>query len=311
MRSNMINQPDKISDSSVDLDKSVPKEIEQIYYYWDGIEYNPEEWLSDLEGKLAYVAGGGLPLVFGETDNVIWQAMEKALNSTEGKSLNIAGIDFTKLDFEVLGDFYRFIQSKDHSLHCIDERLEDDLKTTNTQVHECCGACAAMHSVIQEFLPERSHVEDLLLESLGLGSVGKQKIYDSMPNHESVTIFVDFSGDDAIADPQKRQDLRKIGGLAFQVSLPADLIQEFININNMSLEAQEQLISVLVKWSAGIARKIIAGHHNNLHQHESHTQLVIDRRGIKEQTAEVKKLTDKVQAVLFELVPHSRVVNIK
>ncbi len=250
--------------------------ITNIRAMWERIKAAPQEWLQDLDGSLAFVAGGGLPLVFGQSESKIYQAMSQALESNGG-DINIAGVVFKEAEIKVLGDFYRFLQQKGYNLHCIDERLEDDLGNEDRQVHEHCGACAASHAAIEKFLGGEMHVEDLLLVDLGETKIGKQQIYESMPHHESLTVFIDFAGDDAIVDEAKRTLLRENHALSFQVSLPEKMIQEFLVQAGDSIK--DSFLNALVKWNVQIARNIIGGDHNHLKQHASQTIFVVDKRG--------------------------------
>lgn len=251
--------------------------ISQIRVMWEAIKDNPDEWLQDLNGNINFVAGGGLPLVFGDMNSEIYQALDRALEEN-GESVDIAGVNFKRSELEALGAFYRFLSSRGYSLHCIDERLEDDLDNVEVQVHEHCGACAATHAVVEEHLTSGRHVEDILLTDLGQEAAGKQQVYDSMPHHVSLTVFIDFNGDDAVADPSKRAELQEQDALAFQVSLQVDRIREFLSQGNAKLK--NVLLDSLVKWNVQIARNIIGGGHNDLRDHANETIFVLDKRGV-------------------------------
>ena len=254
---------------------SLPIEVSAIYKAWKEVVSKPKEWLTDVDGQLVFVAGGGLPLTFGSVDSKIWQALEAAAAEKSGM-VTIAGIDFSIKELALMGEFYRSMRGNGYALHCIDERLEDDLGTTDRQVHEHCGACAAAHAVIGDQLAGK-HVEDLLLTELGEEIVGKQAIYSSMPHHDSLSVFIDFHGDEAITYEARRTQLREHNALAFQVSLPVNAIKEFL-ANRTSDQAM--LIETLVKWNVQIARNIIGGDHNKLQKHSDKTLFIFDERDV-------------------------------
>ena len=95
----------------------VKEEVTQIYSLWEQIAQNPDEWLQDMQGELAYVAGGGLPLVFGDSlseevePSEIWEAI-KAAAAEKQDTVEIAGIFFTLKELSLMGDFYRFIKKQ-------------------------------------------------------------------------------------------------------------------------------------------------------------------------------------------------------
>lgn len=102
---------------------------ETVYKSWSEIAENAGEYLQDLSGEIAFVAGGALPTRFGIEDSEIWQAISAKIEESDGELVTIAGIDFTRQDLESMGKFYRFLGEKGHKLHCIDERLEDDIES--------------------------------------------------------------------------------------------------------------------------------------------------------------------------------------
>ena len=269
---------------------------------WELIAAAPEAWLQDMTGKLAYVAGGGLVLTFGDKSSMLWQAMEAAASQNDG-TVFIAGVSFRIDNLSLMGDFYRFLKTLGIKLHCIDERLEDDLTHINSEVHEHCGACAAAHSFIKEHLEVlltqrieekklkgeatttleellEADLEDILIRELGENAVGKQKIYKSMPNHTSLSIFVDLHGDEAIVDEAKRATLRENNELAFQVSLPVALIDTFVEKMHLQADEKTTLLETLVKWSVQIARNII-GAQNNLRDQAQQTVIILDTRNVE------------------------------
>ena len=82
---------------------------QKIHSLWQEITQNPDQWLSELPGLLVFVAGGGLPLVFGNKDSQIWKAFEEALKNNN-QNIDVAGVSFSKNDFLYLGNFYRFLK---------------------------------------------------------------------------------------------------------------------------------------------------------------------------------------------------------
>ena len=281
---------------------NLPKEVAQVYSLWERIAHGSSEWLQDMDGELAYVAGGGEPLVYGNENSKIWQAMMRAAEQNEGM-IAIAGITFALADLALMGDFYRYIHSavsneEAVSLHCIDERLVDDLNNVSAQVHEHCGACAATQASIEPWIEPGQTVEDLLLAELG--GDAKQKIYDEMPNHVSLAILVDFHGDEAVVNEEKRAELRAAGALAFQVSLPVLRIEAFIRESALDDATADRLMNVLVQWNVQIARNIIGGDHNDLQAFADHALIIMDKRSVEDHPL-VTALYEHIQTV-----PHGK-----
>jgi len=261
-----------------DMKNTLSKEAAVIHQQWEEIATKPQEWLQDIEGQLVFVAGGGLPLTFGSPDSEIWRSIESAAEKN-GETINIAGISFTLAELRIMGDFYRFTKESGYSLHCIDERLEDDLGSLNNQVHEHCGACAASHAAIAEYLAPGLNVEDLLVKELG--EDGKQSIYKQMEaHHASIAVAIDFSGDEAVVDPAKRSKLMSSKALAFQVSLPVNLIENFLTVRGNQDDEREMLLRTLVNWNVQIARNIIGGGHNSLQAQAGETIFIMDQRDV-------------------------------
>jgi len=253
-----------------------------IQSIWQEIADQPDGWLMDLEGQLAYVAGGALPLVFGREESKIWQSLVLEFSKNQ-KKLVIAGVEFDQIDLELIGEFYRYIKSTGKlvnrkTFHCIDERLADELGSLDLQVHEHCGACQAVHQVVGHSLPEGTTVEDCLLSEVEEKYLGKQKIYSGMPEHCSIVILIDFQGVDTFAREDGRVLLRDHGALPFQVSLPVKEIHEFIKSHQLDSDKQDQLLKALVNWNVQIARNIIGGEHNRLRELADQTIMVFDLR---------------------------------
>ena len=146
-------------------ERSLPSEVKTVYKFWEEVQAHPQEWLRDIPGQIVFVAGGGLPLTFDSEDSRIWESIEKVAEEDNGY-IDIAGVNFSLRELALMGDFYRSLKQDGYSLHCIDERLEDDLENEAKQVHEHCGACAASHAVIGSYL-DGDNVEDCLLAELG------------------------------------------------------------------------------------------------------------------------------------------------
>ncbi|MFZ5437996.1 MAG: hypothetical protein ACOZAK_03005 [Patescibacteria group bacterium] len=284
-------------------EQTLPNEVKTVYQLWEQVQAQPQEWLTDIPGQIVFVAGGGLPLTFASEDSQIWAAIEKVASETGGR-INIAGVNFSLRELSLMGDFYRFLKQDGYSLHCIDERLEDNLGNEAKQVHEHCGACAASHAVIGAHL-DGENVEDLLLKELGEEILGKQRIYHSMPNHDPISIYVDFHGDEAVIDENKRSKLRNSHALAFQVSLPVNKLEAFLTERGNVAAEQEMLLGGLVKWNVQIARNIIGGGHNEMQRFANQTVTIFDQREVKNHP-----LVDSLKELISD-VQHDREIVIE
>ncbi|MCC6711245.1 MAG: hypothetical protein IT416_02740 [Candidatus Pacebacteria bacterium] len=280
--------------------RNLPKVVEEVYKTLEKVKENPEEWLTDVASQLIFVAGGGLPLTFGSNDSKIWQALTVQAAENNG-IVKVAEIDFSLRELSLLGEFYRGIRGDGYSLHCIDERLKDDLESINKQVHERCGACAAIQAVVGDRLAG-DQVEDLLLVELGEEVFGKQAIDDSMPEHDSLSVFIDFHGDEAITDKVKRANLKNKHALVFQVSLPVKVISRFLEFRN---EDQDLLLSALVKWNIQIARNIIGCGHNKFQKYSKETIFILDEREVAD-----NQLISRLQQLISD-VDHKKELIIK
>lgn len=257
---------------------SLPKEIQVIYKKWKEITKKPNEWLQDLAGEVAFTAGGNLTKLFGNPETETWKGI---LAAAEQGRIEIAGIDFITDGLALMGDFYRWLN---HQNQCIDERLKGILESKHVGIHAECGACAKVSEAIANHvtLPEGG-INQLVLQDLGMKVDQKnmQPIYQKMSGHHStVTIFVDFHGDEAVVNEAKRAELMAIDALPFQVSLPVQKIEAFIQERGLSAQQAELLLTTLVQWNVQIARNIIEGH-NKLSQHADKTLLVADVREVQ------------------------------
>lgn len=273
---------------------------QKIHSLWQEITNNPDSWLSELPGSLVFVAGGGLPLVFGNKDSQIWQAFSRVLEDNS-ENIEVAGVSFSRNNFLLLGNFYRFLKGYDCLFHCIDERLESSLEDISEEVHEHCGACAASQAVISDYLVDKEMtVEDILLKELGEENLGKQAIYSSMPDHTSLVIFIDFDANKAVIAEEKRTILRENRALAFQVSFPIEKVAEFIETSGLDNDQKNNLLEALVKWNVQIARNIIGGDHNQLKDFADETLFVINQKVSSENESLFNEFLRNIKTVANE-----------
>lgn len=307
----MQAEPTKPNEPDLDLDPTAEIDLQTVREIWEQIVNEPDVYLVDMlkgqtEQKIAFAAGGGLPRMFG-TENDIWKKM---LESMENEQLTIAGVTFTKSELLALGDFYRYISKEGIILHCIDERCVDDTINAESEVHEQCGACAAVGAAIKAKTAEAINVEEMLQTALH-PNVPKQPIHPEMQHeHDSVVILIDLSGAD-IVNHASRDELRAAHALPFNVSLPLELIQTYIDyLQGSNDDVHEQvvtLVEALVKWNVQIASNIIGGSHNRLQELASQTILAIDRRGIPSSSDHLLQMFVKASTV----VPHAVVLRIE
>jgi hypothetical protein len=231
--------------------------VETVKEQWEKVKADPRAYLEDLsERKILFAAGGGLPRLFG-ADNPVW---DKALQESaeEVGVLEVAGVDFSLKELEQMGDFYRWLHNKGYYFHCIDERLHDDLANRDKEVHEHCGACAAL----TQALNFDGSIEDVLLSLLNQGDLGKQPLRPGMEaTHDSLSILVDYAGSHVVKEEQ-RDEFQQKHALPFNVSIPLALIEEWAAEGSADAGS---LLETLAKWNVQIARNIISGH-NALNQ---------------------------------------------
>lgn len=265
--------------------------IDVINNAWQEIIADPDQ-LTDLSTQnIVFCAGGGLALRFGEPESGIWKAMEA---SAQKGLLKVAGIEFKIEDLKILGDYYRFLKGQGFNFHCIDERLEGDEQHLCDEVHKSCGACAAVGNA-----SNLQNLEDLLLSELG--QKAKQEIYSDMPDHESLVILVDLHGSDVVLG-EKRNELKGRKALPFNVSLQLDHIRGFLE-SRPEVDSS-QLVNTLVLWNVQIARNIIGEHHNKLHASADDTIIVLDTRGVVQDSH-----YDEFEKAINN-VPHGRLMEI-
>ncbi len=236
--------------------------------WWEIVDQ--PEILTDLsEQNVIFAAGGALVTRFGDENSVIWRNMVEAADSHD--VVSVAGINFSLGELEQMGDFYRYLKEEGYGFHCIDERLEGDEEHLDDEVHEQCGACAAVGQATG-----LENVEDILLKEIGKRA--KQQIYEDMPEHESMVILVDLYGADVVLG-DVREDLKDAKALPFNVSIPlGDVAYWGIERGGDT----ELLVSTLVKWNVLIARNIIGGEHNTLQGLADNTMIVVDTRRVEE-----------------------------
>jgi len=247
-------------------------ELEQIYIDIDSlwsqrIVHNPAEVLTDLsKSNVIFAAGGALVTKFGDEESEIWKNMVKVAG--DDSKIEIAGVNFELDELSKMGSFYRYLKEQGYKFHCIDERLDGDEEHLEDEVHEKCGACAAVGQATG-----LKSVEDKLLGEIG--QKAKQEIYKDMPNHESMVILVDLRGADVVLG-ELRSELKTAKALPFNASIPLDLIRQWRSIGD---EGNQLLVSTLVKWNVMIARNIIGGDHNTLKGLADKAIIVVDKRG--------------------------------
>ncbi len=291
-----------------------PEQITQeVYATWDAVLQNPDAHLTQYQaldkegqpiGEIAFVAGGELlSQVFGpNVKPEISQKVAAALEAGNG-TLTIAGITFTQEQLQLLGSFYTHLQEhKQYKLHCIDERLVDDVQASEQQSHESCGACAATAAALGLEATE-------LLNMVNTDPDKKLQAIDPTlaHHHSSMSILVDFHGRDVLIEEQ-RSEFRDKNALPFNISLPVIEIAEFIRTNQLDVTAKEQLITALLLWNPGLARKIIGGDHNTLQTVSENTQIIVDERSIPD--GEGMELATQFKDSLALLVPHGRLISL-
>lgn len=290
-----------------DDERLVPWDVLDIYNKWADISKNPREWLQDLSGEIAFTAGGGLVTLLGEKESQVWQGVLKA---SENDIFKMAGIDFSVRGLSLMGDFYRHLKGNRYKFQCVDERLENirEAGHNGTEVHCECGACAAMHASIKN-VTNIKDMEAHVQGELGQDKLEKQGIYDTMPNHSTISILADFHGDDSVVNEQKRAELRAINGLPFQASLPVKEVEAFIKEKNLKRAEIDLLLKTLVQWNVQIPRNIIGGDHNDLQNQAKHTLIVTDTRGIK--GPRQRRIVRKMIKLINSSVQYSKRIDIK
>lgn len=273
-------------------EQNLPAEIQQIYEKWHEIAQHPAETLVDWSGTAAFTAGGPLPAIFGSEQSHVWQLMSKAL-AQNGEVMTIAGVEFSRRELELIGQFYRFLR-EDHKLLCIDERLEISDEEQPLEVHESCGACAATGAALKSLLGAEVDVEAQLAGEISQEDL--QAIYPDMPLHTSLVVLVDLHADDVVASAEKRAELKRIGALPFTVSLPVGQIEAFLT-DHAHQQDRQALIATLIKWNVNIARNIIGGHHNTLHNEAEHALFVVDLRNLATDSLLAQELLQQIEQV--------------
>lgn len=239
------------------------------------------------DSQVLFVAGGVLPAT---TDGFV--PMDELEARSGAQVIEVAGVKFTKEDIKLIREFYQWlVKNKGFTLHCIDERLvEPGDKYLQTGVHENCGACNAVGTATGI-----EGVEDKLADHHGV--LEKQPVYADMHSHASVAINFDLVGA-RVAVGQERDNLKDANALAFNVSLPVDLIVEYCSTKSL---VPGDLSRALIKWSGCIARNIIAGDHNDFSESANQTLIILNRIGLD---SEYHSLASIIEGQIRELVVH-------
>lgn len=271
-----------------------PLEKRQAFYNKEILE-NPET-IQNYEG-IMFAAGGGLPKTFGQENNKIWQDVLKKIKENDNNKIEIAGINFSKQELKALGDFYRWLGRQGINFQCIDERLVNIADYGEVEVHCGCGACAAVGAAAND----GESYESELARQLWVATEHKQPIREDFPHHASTHIYVDFSAQGRGFSDEARQKLAQIRDLPFQVSLPLELMAQYIEENDLA-DGDQKLVAALVKWNVQIAQNIIAGDHNERQDEASKSTLIVDERNVEASD----ELRPMVEAQLESVIPQER-----
>lgn len=271
-----------------DHTKEVVMDPQAVVRRWEGIAAIPDSLTDMSEHGVFYIAGGGLPTLFGE-ENQLWSRMHAKLRE-QGDKLNIAGVEFSGRELELIGDYARAMEDDGKLPECIDERLDEstDDEPNHYHVHKGCGAAGAAGAALGE-----GSVEDELVQIFK--EDGKMEIYSDMPHaHESIVINVDLAGS---RSPQ--QELRL--SLKDQKALPFNASINLAKIEEIAGDDSEAMVSALVKWNVQIARNIIGGSHNDAKEFADQTLIVVNTSGATGKLVEVAKSK-------IESVPHDKTI---
>lgn len=258
----MINENSIITKKDiVDFEEQVEKTKDERDQVWTEIQENFPENREILDNVL-HVAGGGLPLVFGDDKSEIWQKIVESAGETG--VVEIAGIKFTLDDLKLIGEFYNYAKSQSYNFHCIDERLDEKDENKVSCVHEHCGACGAVQALIENSLGITLPVENALVTALDMP--GKQKLIKGTEReHATSTIMVTYADHAAtIANNLKPSFIEK-KALAMNITIPIGLIRKFYESKgdtDSPISSTEPIYNLLTRWNVGIARAVIGGTHN-------------------------------------------------
>jgi hypothetical protein len=277
----MDTVPETATNTEVVMDPQV------VSRRWETIASMPDTLTDMSEHNVFYIAGGGLPTLFGK-ENQLWSRMQAKL-AEQNDELMIAGVPFNGEELGLIGEYARAMEAEGKLPECIDERLDESLENPNDKhVHVGCGAAGAAGAAIGE-----GSVEDELVSIFG--ESGKMPIYADMDkHHDSIVINVDLSGS-RTAQGELRSSLKDDKALPFNVSLNLDKIGE------IGGDKTAQMLSALVKWNVQIARNIIGGGHNAAQKLEDKTIIVINTQGAESELLEQAKQR-------IEEVPHDKTV---
>lgn len=238
-------------------------------YAWAEIQNKLPDHSVELENVL-HVAGGGLPLVFGDEQNEVWQKIAKSADS-EGNVI-IAGIKFSLKELSLIGEFYKFAKGLGYNFHCVDERLDEQHERKDSYIHEQCGACGAVQRLIQQSVGGVDlQVDDYLVETLN--QPGKQGLLASQgllanteTTHSSSTYMVTFANHARVMKSGTIDALRDAGALAMNITIPLGLINEFYKEKSKTdspLASENVVCELLQRWNIGISRAVIGSTHND------------------------------------------------
>lgn len=273
-----------------------PETVKSIQETWTAVRENPSLYIEEEKfAETIFMAGGGLVELFGKEGSEVWKLMEQKL-SAEGK-LNIAGIDFTEQQFQLIGDFNRWLMKKGYSTAqvCIDERA--DLRPFSQQseiphTHKGCGALAGLAGALNL---DYDKLVGMVKSERGDAQDQDVCLLPKMEEeHTSLEIYVNTSTKGRAIKDDQREALRDKKASPFHVSIPVELVQQFCKEEG---QTQTELFQALVNWNAQIARNIIGGHHNELHELAGETQIQVDNRGVAEVPAELVDMLQKVGKV--------------
>jgi hypothetical protein len=274
--------------------------LEGVDKQWNTVRENPTEYLEAEKFKnTIFTAGGGLPLLYGNTESAVWQKLASVF--AEKGSIEVAGVKFSQSDLELLGGFYRWLKNdkqKALSQVCIDERVDLEAYATESDLphtHEGCGAVAGTAGAMGISAEE-------LLTSVQMESGDQQgKIIplrkEMVHQHTSLKIYVNTANDGRAIKIEKREELEKQKALPFHVSIPVELAREYAKGDAQVLQ---DLLSVLVRWNVQIAQNIISGH-SELQDLSSKTGIEVDDREVNggvpaELVTELAKVTPNIHS---------------
>lgn len=273
--------------SNLTSDEYEPEEMPKRDVFWGDLtrvtsDEDKKEYLVSTE-NLIHVSGGGIPLLFGNEQSNIWQAVVETA-SNNGGQIEFAGVTFSLDELKLLGEFYRFLRDKKKkSFTCIDDRLkvgQDGHDPKTCFIHEGCGAAGAIDATIKEALS--SLISDTTVENLAVEELGQEKkqplVEDMREAHETSVILITFGSNGQAVNPDRFDDFRDNNALPMNATIPLELVEDFISyivsldpVVNHS-HKREELLSVLFKWNVDIAKAVI---NNKKHNHNGGAENIL------------------------------------